>query len=93
MIDLTEDDIEFPEGKKKLRLHVTRERNPKLIRLAKERFINKNQRLFCEVCGFDFEKEYGEIGNGYIECHHSIPVSEMDINEKSKVDDIGYGLC
>lgn len=31
----------------------------------------------CAVCGFDFEEKYGEIGKGYIEVHHIIPVSKM----------------
>ncbi|TBV25540.1 restriction endonuclease [Meridianimaribacter sp. CL38] len=87
-IDLTEDDIEFPEGKKALRKHIARERNPKLIRLAKEKFINENGRLLCEVCDFDFEKEYGELGKGFIEGHHSKPVSELEENEKTKIEDI-----
>jgi 5-methylcytosine-specific restriction protein A len=26
--------------------------------------------LTCKVCGFDFEKVYGPIGEGYIEVHH-----------------------
>lgn len=87
-IDLTEDDIEFPEGKKMLRKHIVRERNPKLIRLAKEKFIRENGKLFCEVCDFDFEKEYGELGKGYIEGHHSKPISELKEGEKTKIEDI-----
>jgi 5-methylcytosine-specific restriction enzyme A len=31
----------------------------------------------CNVCGFDFGKAYGELGIGYIEVHHRIPVSKM----------------
>lgn len=30
----------------------------------------------CYVCGFDFEKVYGEFGKGYIEVHHLVPVSQ-----------------
>jgi len=26
--------------------------------------------MVCKVCGFDFEKVYGSIGEGYIEVHH-----------------------
>ncbi|MGG3449582.1 hypothetical protein ABER98_06800 [Domibacillus aminovorans] len=37
-VDITEDDMGFEEGKKKLKLHVVRERNPLVIKLAKERF-------------------------------------------------------
>lgn len=31
----------------------------------------------CCVCGFDFEKEYGEIGHEFIEVHHIVPVSSI----------------
>jgi 5-methylcytosine-specific restriction protein A len=29
--------------------------------------------LVCEVCKFDFAQQYGERGQGYIECHHVEP--------------------
>ena len=32
----------------------------------------------CYVCGFDFEKTYGEIGNGFLEVHHKRPISTYD---------------
>ncbi|MDY3520502.1 HNH endonuclease [Riemerella anatipestifer] len=88
VIGLTEDDIGFPEGKKRLRQHIARERNPRLIRLAKKKFINEKGRLFCEVCDFDFEKEYGELGKDFIEGHHSKPISELKENEETKIEDI-----
>ncbi|WP_369039549.1 HNH endonuclease [Stenotrophomonas maltophilia] len=31
----------------------------------------------CKGCGFDFGTAYGEIGCGFIEVHHSVPVSSM----------------
>lgn len=40
----------------------------------------------CSVCGFDFGKVYGEIGNGFIHVHHLKPLSE--IKRKYKVDPI-----
>lgn len=87
-IDYTEDDDGFPEGRIVLKKHLTRERNHVVIKQAKENFIKKHGRLFCEVCGFDFEEHYGDIGEGYIEGHHTKPVSEMADNEKTKVEDI-----
>ena len=30
----------------------------------------------CFVCGMDFEKVYGELGKGFIEVHHIVPISE-----------------
>jgi 5-methylcytosine-specific restriction protein A len=31
----------------------------------------------CFVCGFDFEAFYGDLGAGYCEVHHRVPVSRM----------------
>ena len=31
----------------------------------------------CLVCGFDFSRFYGDLGEGYIEVHHRTPVSQM----------------
>lgn len=33
---------------------------------------------FCNICGFDFEKHYGDIGRGFIHVHHIRPVSTYD---------------
>lgn len=87
-IGFTEDDAGFPKGKKILKKHLVRERNPEVIKKAKERFIEKHGKLFCEVCNFDFKEHYGDIGNGYIEGHHTKPISEMVENEQTKVEDI-----
>ncbi len=35
---------------------------------------------FCRACGFDFLKVYGELGEGFVEVHHRIPVSRMGPN-------------
>ena len=31
----------------------------------------------CAACGFDFAEFYGETGRGYVEIHHTTPVSEI----------------
>lgn len=31
----------------------------------------------CTGCGFDFAAVYGDIGTGFIEVHHTVPVSSM----------------
>jgi HNH endonuclease len=87
-IGFTEDDEGFPEGKLVLKQHLVRERNREVIKLAKERFIQQHGKLFCEVCEFDFNAHYGGIGEGYIEGHHTKPISEMAENEETKVEDI-----
>lgn len=37
-------------------------------------------RLICQVkdCGFDFEEVYGEVGRGYAQVHHLVPLSSFD---------------
>jgi len=32
----------------------------------------------CMVCGFDFERNYGPFGKGYVEIHHLTPVHLME---------------
>jgi putative restriction endonuclease len=87
-IELTQEDDEFSEGKLLLKKHLSRERNPKLISEAKRLFLEKNNHLFCEACGFDFVKTYGEIGNNFIEAHHIKPISKMKDGDKTKIEDI-----
>lgn len=36
---------------------------------------------FCNVCGFDFEKVYGDRGKGFIEVHHIKPLNNYDGRE------------
>lgn len=38
----------------------------------------------CQVCGFDFEDAYGDLGCGFIEAHHLTPLSK--IKEKHVVN-------
>lgn len=83
---------EFPEGKIVERTHNSRERNYQVISLAKERFKKLHGRLFCQVCEFNFEEKYGEIGKNFIEGHHTIAVSDMTPGHNTKVEDIAM-LC
>ena len=83
---------EFPEGKIVERTHKSRERNNQVISLAKEKFKNLHGRLFCQVCDFDFEKIYGQVGKEFIEGHHTVAVSDMAPDHKTKVEDIAM-LC
>ncbi len=43
---------------------------PQLVKDAK-RFRG----VTCEACGFNFEKQYGSLGDGFIEVHHIKPLS------------------
>lgn len=35
----------------------------------------------CNICGFDFEKTYGELGKDYIEVHHITPIGKLSTAE------------
>ena len=84
---------EFYEGSPLLRNHIIRERNRDLVETAKRRFQDNHQgKLYCEICGFDFNKVYGDFGNGFIEVHHIKPISTMQEGEKTKVEDLAM-LC
>ena len=79
-----EDEVEFPEGRVLYRLHRKRERNSILVK--KKKAAAKS--LCCEACGFDFLKAYGEIGRGFIECHHTVPISEYKQGQKTKLEEL-----
>lgn len=67
------------EGTKRSRLVTTYERNPK----AREECL-RHHGTTCQVCGFIFEKLYGQVGKGFIHVHHAVPVSE--IQQEYEVD-------
>lgn len=71
----------FPEGRLVERRHLARERNPALIKLAKDRALENFGRLLCACCGFDFESTYGALGTGFIEAHHIKPLSSLTTDE------------
>jgi predicted HNH restriction endonuclease len=78
----------FPEGRAVRIMHTIRERNSAVVSKAKSRFRSRYGKLFCEVCGFDFEAVYGELGRDFIEAHHTVPVSQLDEASKTSVSDI-----
>jgi predicted HNH restriction endonuclease len=45
-------------------------------------------RIDAEKCTLNFRENYGDMGESYIEGHHTKPVSEIDANEHTKVEDI-----
>jgi 5-methylcytosine-specific restriction protein A len=83
---------EFCEGAALYRTHLSRERSRELVRRAKETAKARHGWLACQACGFDFCVVYGTLGDGYIECHHTVPVSELSPGSKTRVEDIAL-LC
>lgn len=60
------------EEKRRFSYHRTHDRNRKLVKKAKQ-----IHGYIYQVCGFNFEQTYGELGRDYIEAHHLTPLSEL----------------
>lgn len=86
------EELTFPEGKEKYILHKSKERNNELVRKAKELNFKKDNKLSCQICGFSFFDKYGEIGKGFIEAHHTFPISELKEETNTKIEDLAM-LC
>lgn len=78
----------FHEGGYKMRTHLVRERNNKVVKEAKRLFkMLHGGKLFCEVCGFDFSAKYGKIGDDFIEAHHKVELSSIEGEHEVKPSD------
>lgn len=70
--DETEASITEITERRKYRLHLKLDRNPKASKAAKAALG-----YTCQGCGFDFAKAYGSIGERFIEAHHLKPLGEI----------------
>jgi len=82
---------EGEEGGVIMRLHKRYERDATLI-AEKRKAAAEAGIVACEVCGFDFEEAYGDLGSGYIEVHHIKPVHTLVAKSKTKLTDLAL-LC
>ncbi len=80
---------EFPEGK------IYKEGSQKSILVnAYERSTSlrkaciKNQGVTCCVCGMNFKETYGNLGDGFIEVHHCVPLKNIGRDYNATVDDL-----
>jgi 5-methylcytosine-specific restriction enzyme A len=86
--EIDDPDESAPEGRVLLRSHKLRERNRTLVKKRNERALAEHGNLTCEACGFDYQAKYGTLGDGFIECHHTVPVSELTPGHETKVSDL-----
>lgn len=73
--------IELYEGKNYEVVLNKYERNPLARRLCIEHYG-----YTCQICGFNFQSVYGELGKDFIHVHHIVPISE--IGKDYKIDPI-----
>jgi len=71
-IESEETDVNAVEGKEKYYFIKKYERNPRNRAVA-----IKIRGLNCYACGFNFQEVYGELGKGFIEVHHVVPLSSL----------------
>ena len=92
--DVDDDGFVSQEGKLLTRIHRFRERDRKIVKKKKDKVLKETGRLQCEGCGIDYKETYGQHGDGdgFIECHHIKPVSEINEGEKTTLDDLSL-IC
>lgn len=72
------------EGRYKVRIHKTRERDGAAPRAKKAEAMRMYGKLECEVCNFTFSDKYGSHGADFIECHHREPLALLG-PEKTRI--------
>ncbi len=87
-IETDENEENVREGKVLYKMHKVRERDRKIITKKKAKVLSEKGKLECECCGFDFEKTYGELGKGFIECHHIVPLNKFNDSKETKLEDL-----
>lgn len=76
--------ISAAEGRATLRIHLRRERSRALINAFKAGPSDP----VCEACGMSFSAVYGELGAGYIEAHHKVPVASLRDGDETALSDL-----
>lgn len=86
-ISVEEDDTVIEQ--KKYRLHYRIERRKSISDKVK-----RHKGYTCEACTLKFTKKYGELGKKFIEVHHLVPISTLDLGEyRLNVNDDFAVLC
>ncbi len=88
----TEADFYGTEGKTLIRVHAYKERDRKLVKLAKSHYKSKWGKLKCEACQLEPDEIYGARGDACIEAHHKTPISQLLPDSITTVGDLAM-LC
>ncbi|MFI5151325.1 MAG: HNH endonuclease [Bacteroidia bacterium] len=76
------------EGQVLYKFHKYRERDTGIVKEKKKVTLNKDGKLDCEACQFNFEFRYGVLGSGFIECHHKVPLFKTDLEKVTRLEDL-----
>jgi hypothetical protein len=81
------------EGKETLKTVKIKERSKRLRDFAVQKFTVDNK-IKCDICGFDYEATYGPLGKGYIEIHHKKPIYMYEKDDEATVlEEAVQNLC
>jgi hypothetical protein len=80
------------EGSRLWIQHFSRDRRPEIVAAKKAQVLKTTGSLKCEACEFDFTERYGAIGEGFCEVHHKVPLSSLDEQTETKLEDLAV-LC
>lgn len=86
--DIATTDPHGHEGEKKYVLHLSIERDGKLREQKISQFLEKHEKLFCELCSFRFIDSYPFLKNDIIEVHHIVPLSTLKKSTLVTPDDL-----
>lgn len=76
------------EGRRRLVLHLQRERNQVIVRKKKKQAASRD----CEICKFSFSRRYGSAASEYCEAHHLLLLSEVESTTQTRMEDLAI-LC
>lgn len=82
----------FVEGKKVSGWRTWKRREAKAGQVAKNQRLKDTGDLQCDVCGFSFQGVYGDLGLGFIEAHHKVPLKSFKAEKTIRVTDLAL-LC
>ena len=71
------------ENRRVVRGHLARERAPELARQRK-----RQDGYRCQICGMTFLEVHGDIGRGFAEAHHIVPLAKLRRRTRRTVEDL-----
>jgi 5-methylcytosine-specific restriction protein A len=90
--DVDYESMTVKEGSRRWIQHFSRERRPEIVAAKKAQVLKTTGSLKCEACDFDFMERYGAIGEGFCEVHHKVPLSSLNEQSETKLEDLAV-LC
>lgn len=77
------EDYKAIENRKAVQRHLLRERRSHLATLRKQL-----DNYICHVCGYDYSKVYGSLGEDFAEAHHIIPLGRDNEQRTTTIEDL-----